>query len=182
MARMTHEQVEFGVEVPAEEPTPTASVEEALDRAAGHRVLVEAHLPGVRAQAHRRGDEVTVFGADGDDAAAVREAVASFEVDSVIVDAVVAPEGVRFTDLLWLNGRSWMGRPTVERLDELAEVAPVAYMIERISVEVPAWATVFIDHIRQRGVAAVSVRLADAPRGAGPAGAAWQVVDFAPEA
>lgn len=174
MTRMHAQQVVVGVEVPAVEPTPAASLGEALGRAAGRPVLVEALLGGVPVQAHRDGDQVTLFG-DVPDPDAVRAAVLSLEASSAVVDAVADADGVRFTDLLLLDGRSWVGRPAGERLAELAEVAPVAHMVERTAPMVPAWAEAFVEHLRARGGRGVSVRLADAPRGAP---GAWQVVEF----
>ena len=171
------EQVELGVEYPAAVPTPAASVAEAMAVARGRAVLVEALVAGTPVQAHRDGEQDTLFG-DVPDPDAVVAAVRSIEAGSVVVDAVAGADGVRFTDLLLLDGTPWVHRAASERFAELGEVSPVAHLVERTLAEVPAWAQAFADHARARGLAGVGVRLADAPRCVGDAGAAWQVVEF----
>ena len=142
-----------------------ASVAHAMARAAGRPVLVEALLDGAAVQVHRDGERITISG-DVPDPEAVTDAVRSIEAASVVVDAVVDAAGVRFTDLLLLDGESWVARPTRERLTVLAERTPVAFMVERTLVEEPAWAEAFAAHVRERGLPGVVVRLADAAYGA----------------
>lgn len=177
MAGMDEQQVQVGLPFPVAVPSPAASVAEAMARADGRPVLVEALVDGTPVQTHRDGDEVTLFGEVADPDAVVA-AVRTLEAETVVVDAVAGAGGVRFTDLLFLDGTPWVRRPAGERLAQLAEVAPVAHMVERMVAEVPEWAEAFVEHVRARGVRGVSVRLADAARGTGDAGDAWQVVEF----
>lgn len=151
-----------------EERTP-ASVETPQDAlaAAGHRpVVVEAWDGGARFQAHLAPSGTTVLG--DVDAEQVTGAVAQVAADSAILLGRVAGDGVRFDDLLWLDGTSLAGHPTSERLERLAHVAPVALMVQRTTLEDPGWAGPFLDHVREQGHEAVRIRVLSAPWPAGP--------------
>lgn len=169
---------QIGVEIPPVIPMPAASLAEAFAVVAGRPAALEAIPDGVPVQAHRDGDRVTVFG-DPPTPDAVATALDSIDATSVIVDAVVGSAGVLFVDLLFLDGESWTQRPASERLARLGEIAPVSTMLERTAADMPAWATAFADHVRQRGVGGVTVRLLDAPRVWGAPTDAVQVVTFA---
>lgn len=179
MARMT-EHEGWGAAPGTVGPARAASVADALARVAGRPVLVEAWVDGVALRAHRDAHGVTLVG-EAPDPDAVVAAVESIDAGQVVLDLVAGADGVRFTDLLELDGTPWSGRPAVERLAQLAEVSPVAHMVERMAAEEPAWVEAFVDHVRTRGARGVSFRLAGAPRpdaDAGDAGDAWQVVEF----
>ncbi len=169
------DEVVLGVQFPSVEPTRAASVAEAIARVGDRPAVIEVLLVGAPAQAHLDDGAVTVFGGVPD-ADAVDAAVRSIEATSAVVDLVATDDGVRFTDLLLLDGEPLTRRPLAERLAMLAEVAPSWFMVERTSLDIPAWADAFARHARERGVPGVGVRLLDAPRAIGDAGETGQVV------
>lgn len=157
-------------------PRRAASVVEAIARAGGRPLVLEAVVDGVPMRVGRTGDDVSLPAAlDAATAAAVTAALRTIEARDVVVDLVAGADGVRFIDLVELDGESWALRPAAARLAELGEISPVGYMVERTSVVVPEWAEAFVDHVRERGARGVWLRLADAALGDPDA---WQVVEF----
>lgn len=150
-----------GHAVDAHEPTRATTPTAAVTAASGRPVAVEAYDEGERFQAHLTPDGASVFGAADPDA--VERAVGRVVAESAILLGRVARDGVRFDDLLWLDGQPLVGRPTSARLEQLGHIAPVALMVERTVVEEPGWTQAFLAHIRERGHDGVRVRVLAAP-------------------
>ena len=127
---------------------------------------IEVRPDGVRFQAHKRGDEVRVFDASGEDATgalpAVAEAVRTAEAGTLVVDGfAVGPDAApAFTDALVIEVPV-ASRPLSERTAALAELVPVAHMNQATVTDQPVIAEAFAEHVRAQGHPAVVVKARD---------------------
>ena len=174
------------------------SVAEALEKASpGRPVAIEAKLDGIRIQAHKRGDEVRLYTRSLDDvtdrlpevAAAVRtidaetliadgEALAFDEAGQprLFQDSVSGAAGglvPSFFDALLIDDEPLVDLPLAERIERLAERAPVALMVQRTVATAPALAEAFAAHVLAQGHEGVVVKDLAAPYKAGRRGSAW---------
>ncbi len=174
---------------------------EALEKAGGGRVAVDAKLDGIRVQVHRAGDEVLVVTRSLDDIThrlpEVVDAVRALPVTSAVLDGEVLAlddagrprpfqetasrtamaAGVTVTpyffDLLHLDGEDLLDSPGDERMARLEALVPEAHRVPRVVTDDLPEAERFLAEVLHRGHEGVVVKNPAATYAAGRRGAGW---------
>ncbi len=174
---------------------------EAVEKAGGGRVAVDAKLDGIRIQVHRTGEEVLVVTRSLDDIThrlpEVVEAARALPVTSVVLDGEVLAldddgrprpfqetasrtamaEGVTVTpyffDVLHLDGEDLLDSPGDERMARLEALVPEAHRVPRVVTDDLAEAERFLTDVLARGHEGVVVKNPGTPYAAGRRGAGW---------
>ena len=174
---------------------------EAVEKAGGGRVAVDAKLDGIRVQVHRTDDEVLVVTRSLDDIThrlpEVVDAVRALPVTSVVLDGEVLAlddagrprpfqetasrtamaEGVTVTpyffDLLHLDGEDLLDSPGDERMARLEALVPETHRVPRVVTDDLPEAERFLAEVLERGHEGVVVKNLSATYAAGRRGAGW---------
>lgn len=183
------------------------AVDEAL-AALGGAAAAEWKLDGIRVQVHRKGDDVRVFtrslrdvteGTAGLVALARALPVESLVLDGEAVGHVDEGEplafqdlmsrfqtgdaesglGVRFFDVLSLEGAPFVDRPDRERRAALEDLLPSGLVIPRRLVTDPAGVQAALDEALAHGHEGLVLKALDAPYAAGRRGANWRKLKLA---
>ncbi len=165
-------------------------------------VVIDVKLDGVRVQVHKRGKEVRVYTrslreiSSPSVVASVQrltsdELVLDGEAIGVAADGSVLsfPEtmgnletgpaetpdrlGVRFFDLLHVDGQDLFDRPLNERLAFLDSAVPSHLRVDRLETDDPAEAERYFQQVVAAGAEGVMVKDPTAPYAAGRRGSAW---------
>jgi len=185
-------------------PMLASTAPSAAEAVAGFaRASVEWKLDGIRAQIHRRGDDVAVYTRNGNDithalpgiVAAVRElpvrqavldgealwmgedGPAAFQDTVSRIDAEAAPEGIAtfLFDLLHVDGEDLLDAPLEERAARLDAIAP-HLVIPRVFTADPAEGERVLEEALAAGHEGAVVKDAESPYVAGRRGKAWRKV------
>ena len=174
---------------------------DAVAKAGGGRVAVDAKLDGIRIQAHRPADDVLVVTRSLDDIThrlpEVVDAVRALPVDSVVLDGEVLAlddagrprpfqetasrtamaAGVTVTpyffDVLHLDGDDLLDSPGDQRLARLEAVVPQAHRVPRVVTDDVAEAEAFLADVLAAGHEGVVVKNPASAYDAGRRGAGW---------
>ncbi|MCW8140592.1 MAG: ATP-dependent DNA ligase, partial [Planctomycetota bacterium] len=176
--------------------------------ALGGAAAAEWKLDGIRVQVHRKGDDVRVFtrslrdvteGTAGLVALARALPVESLVLDGEAVGHVDEGEplafqdlmsrfqtgdaesglGVRFFDVLSLEGAPFVDRPDRERRAALEDLLPSGLVIPRRLVTDPAGVQAALDEALAHGHEGLVLKALDAPYAAGRRGANWRKLKLA---
>ena len=176
------------------------TVAEALQKLGGE-VAVDTKLDGIRIQAHKHGDHVTLATRSLDDITArlpeVVEVVRALPVSDAVLDGevlAIGPDGRPrpfqetssrtaqasgalitpfFFDLLHVDGRDLVDSPGTERVATLESIVPNEHLVRRLLTSDPGEADAFARQAVASGHEGVVVKDPSAPYAAGRRGAAW---------
>lgn len=176
------------------------TVAEALQKLGGE-VAVDTKLDGIRIQAHKHGDHVTLATRSLDDITArlpeVVEVVRALPVSDAVLDGevlAIGPDGRPrpfqetssrtaqasgalitpfFFDLLHVDGRDLVDSPGTERVATLESIVPNEHLVRRLLTSDPGEADAFARQAIASGHEGVVVKDPSAPYAAGRRGAAW---------
>lgn len=143
------------------------------------RASVEWKLDGVRIQAHRRADEVSIWTRKLNDVTerlpeAVR-IVRSFRADSLVLDGEVVALTPMFFDLLHLDGRDLLDEPLAVRREQLGQLVG-EHRVPGLLTADPDQAAAVLTEALTRGHEGVMVKAADSLYQAGRRGRSWRKV------
>ena len=168
----------------------------------GAPAAIDVKLDGIRIQAHKYGDQVSLYTRSLDDITSrlgsVAARIAALPYDSLILDGevIAVDEAGRprpfqetasrtathgesevtlapyFFDCLHL-GDDLIDRPLSERIDTLTRSLPAELLVSRLVTDDPGSGHQFFDDAVARGQEGVVVKALDAPYAAGRRGAGW---------
>ena len=155
----------------------SATVTEALE--VNGRSSIEWKLDGIRVLAHRDGDAVRLFSRNSNDITdqlpRVVEVMRSLPVQTTILDGEVVGSGIRFFDVLHVDGVDLIDEPLARRLDVVTRVAG-EYHMPRVVTSDATEGERFAAAALARGHEGVMVKAIESRYEAGRRGRAWRKV------